>query len=404
MSQTEFVATFLGKANLMVGHCDEEGVTLGPVRFPHDSHVEALGGVQRVQVLFRPEDVAVKKTEADVAYPILGQGTVDESDLTGSSERLRLRLAVLKGVRSIAPRAPFGADYVLVESIRSRHQAHRFPLRRGDAAWVGIRRIHALTHPGLSFLAVSDGSPQGEAALMFASELARLAHARTTVLSTGMDPEAARAYLERAREVIGVGPAALELRSGSEDAPGAILREAARQPYDLIIHGRPASGVVEMAESLLGAQENHLLLVPRETTKVKRVLICVAGGEPGKDDVLFAGRLIRHLGAVTTLMTIVPEDAAEHELELGERFLAAGARTISRLGLENKTILRRGGTREAIEHEVKKGAYDMVVLGAPEADRGGKVRLGGLMGGLLNDLPHVPVLVVRSRVAVAPES
>ena len=52
--QTEFVATFRGKANLMVGECSATSVGLGPVRFPLTDHIKTTGGERRVQVLFRP--------------------------------------------------------------------------------------------------------------------------------------------------------------------------------------------------------------------------------------------------------------------------------------------------------------------------------------------------------------
>ncbi len=401
--QTEFVATFLGKANLMVGDCDATGVTLGPVRFPLDSQVTASGGGRRVQVLFRPEDVAVKDTRDALAYPLLGPAIIDETGFTGSIERIRLRLPGLKGVRAIAPQAPFGADYVLIEAIRSQHQARRYPLEPGSTAWVGVRRIHALTHPGMSFLAVTDGTPHGHAAVGMAGDIARFAHARVTVLRIGEDPQANELDLEQARERIGAGPAALELRSAAGAHDDVIEREATRQPYDLVIHGRPPADVVEAAEAVLGAHEHHLLLVPPNSTVPQRVLICVAVGEPGKDDVLFAGRLVRHLGAATTLLTVVPEDGAPHECELGERFLAAGARTISAVGLEGRTALRRGRAREQILREVAEGGYGMVVLGAPAPDRSGRVRFGSLMGGLVNDLSSLPVLIVRSQEVAVPE-
>jgi len=44
---------------------------------------------------------------------------------------------------------------------------------------------------------------------------------------------------------------------------------------------------------------------------LSRVLICVAAGEPGKEDVLFAGRLARHLGATATLLSVLPTDQPE---------------------------------------------------------------------------------------------
>src|SRR5436309_3241458 len=53
--ETEFVATFLGTASLMVGEATPQGVRVGPVCFPLGTHADTAA--RRVQVLFRPEDV-----------------------------------------------------------------------------------------------------------------------------------------------------------------------------------------------------------------------------------------------------------------------------------------------------------------------------------------------------------
>src|SRR5213594_1690865 len=76
--QTEFVATFLGTANLMVGEVTRDGVRLGPVHFPLSTRPAAVGEARRVQVLFRPEDVAVKTSADALGWPLLGQALVEE--------------------------------------------------------------------------------------------------------------------------------------------------------------------------------------------------------------------------------------------------------------------------------------------------------------------------------------
>ena len=105
--QTEFVATFLGTANLVVGECTPKGVKVGPLEFPMSPGGSAAAepaDPRRVQVLFRPEDVALRDVAADIAFPILGEGVVEQSSFLGSIERLRLRLPALPGTRTIAPR------------------------------------------------------------------------------------------------------------------------------------------------------------------------------------------------------------------------------------------------------------------------------------------------------------
>src|SRR5437867_945166 len=249
--QTEFVASFLGTANLMVGECAADGVRLGPVRFPLSTESAAVGRARRVQVLFRPEDVAVKDDSEALSWPLLGEAVVEESRFAGSFERLRLRLPPLPGVRPIAPSAPFGGDFVLIEASRSQHQARRYPLRQGDRAWVGVRRVHALTHPGLSVLLVTDGDPSTQAALALGSQVARMAHARVTLLAAGAEDGHAQERLQQAKEQIGSGLPGLEARVSPDSAVEAIASETARQHYDLVVQGLPARGRLELAERLL---------------------------------------------------------------------------------------------------------------------------------------------------------
>ena len=240
---SEFVATFLGTANLMVGESTGDGLRLGPLSFPLATRPRGSFEPQRVQLLFRPEDVAVKDAPEALGWPLLGEAVVEECGFTGSFERLRLRLPPLPGVRPIAPPAPFGGDYILVEATRSQHQARRFPLRRGDRAWTGVRRIHALTHPGLSLLLTVDGSEASRSTLAHVAEIARLAHARVSVIVTGRDDAAAGEELQRTRERLGAGLAALDVRRGQDAPLAGLAQEAALRPYDLVVHPLPATSV-----------------------------------------------------------------------------------------------------------------------------------------------------------------
>jgi sulfate transport system ATP-binding protein len=406
--ETEFVATFLGTANLMVGESGAEGVRLGPVEFPLSTRVGLPGESRRVQVLFRPEDVAVRDTAEDLACPLLGQGIVDQRSFVGSFERLRLRLPPLPGVRTIAPPAPFGSDSVWIEASRSQDQARRFPLRPGDSTWVGVQRVHALVHPGMRFLLLTNGSARSQAALALGGEIARLAHARVVVLGHGATDTEAEAHLQAARERLGSGLAALDTRV-TRDAPAeAVAEEVERRPCDLAIVSLPTRDGLEMAEAILATGHHHLLLVPAgaDGRVPQRVLICVAVGEPGKEDVAFTARLVRHLGAEATIMTVLPETArsggggsvAEAQ---AERFLARSARTLQRIGVPVDTRVRYGGVKEEIEAQLAEGRHDLLVIGAPLPGRDGRVALGGLVGRILAAAAERPVLIVRSPEAVS---
>jgi len=394
--QTEFVATFLGKANLMVGECSPTNVGLGPLRIPLDKSVTSTGGERRVQILFRPEDVAIKDSERAMSHPMLGRAVVEEADFAGSLEKIRLRLPPLPKVRTISPQVPFGADYMLVEAIRSQHQARAYPLRPGDHAYVGVRRIHALLHPGLSLLLVTGSEPHAQAAVELGSQIARFAHARVTLLGIGFPADKIRAELDRARAKMGSGLAALELRSSPDGLADSVRREAARQHFDLVIQGYPPSKASETAEAILADRAHNLLLVAPGSPLPRRVLICVAGGEPAKEDVLFAGRFVRHLGAEATVLTVLPEKPTEGRIGRGNRFLEACARSLSGLGVEGKTIMRKGDAHEEILSEIEEGKHEMVVLGTPLAERGESVTLKGIVETLLDDWKGIHALVVRT--------
>jgi sulfate transport system ATP-binding protein len=393
--QTEFVAGFLGKANLMVGECAPDGVRLGGTSFPLRTRSLEGDGARRVQVLFRPEDVAVKLSREALDWPLLGKGIVHDVEFSGSYERLRLRLPPLEGVRPIAPAVPYGADHLLVEATRSQHLSRRFPLRPGDEAWVGVRRVHPLAHPGLSFLAFDDASERSRATLAHAGTLARACHARVSVLVADGGPQRA----QQVRELLGSGLAGLEIREAPERSAAALGREAARQPFDLVLLGRSATGGATAAacREALREGEHHLLVLPAAAPLPRTALVCVAVGEPGKDDVLFAGRLLRHLGTRVTLLSVLRPDSDPETAARAHRFLDAGVRSFALYEVDATAQVREGRVGDTILDELQRGGHELVVLGVPLAGDGAGADLDGLAAHLLERLDTVPVLVVRPR-------
>ena len=393
--QTEFVAAFLGKANLMVGQVSPEGVRIGEARFPLGTRSADAGETRRVQVMFRPEDVAVKLTRDALDWPPLGEGVVDEVDFSGSFERLRLRVPRVDGVRPISPPVPFGADHILVEATRSQHLARRYPLHPGDRAWVGVRRLHALTHPGLRFLLFDDGTEHGADAVAYGGELARLCHARVTVLLGGDAHDGDGARVQSLREILGSGLAGLELRTGIDASPETIGREAGRDACDLVIVPRPPRGAAAACQNLVRAAGHPVLVVPRARRSPRSVLVCVAAGEPGKADVLFASRLVRHTGAGVTVLTAVEEGGTPEVAERVERFHAAALRTFALFGIEARGRTRKAPARAAIVDEVRQGGHDLVVLGSPWIGPELPFTLGAVVKSVLTEITDVPLLIVR---------
>ena len=204
--------------------------------------------------------------------------------------------------------------------------------------------------------------------------------------------------------MLGSGLAALETRLTAEPPAEAVAEEVSRRPCDLVILSLPLKDGVEMAEEVLAAGQHHLLLAPAEgvTGVPARLLICVAVGEPGKEDVSFSGRLARHLGAEVTILTVLPERTREPQAEeQAARFLDRSARTLRRLGVPVETRVRHGNVHEEIREQIAEGQHDLLVLGAPLPGRDGRIGLGGFVGKLLPETSRLPVLIVRSPEAVS---
>ncbi|HLD93952.1 MAG TPA: ATP-binding cassette domain-containing protein [Anaerolineales bacterium] len=395
--QTEFVASFLGTANILLGESDGRQVQLGKHTFPLPKETARLTSDGRVQTLFRPEDVALaEKAEELHCFPLV-QGKVVEIGFSGPTERLRVELPPIEGVRAIAPAVPFGDKNIAVEASRSPEQSSLFPLKPGKKAWVGIRRLHTLAHPGLHFLLVTDGSNRSEPALVTGGHLARLAHARVTLLGLGKKEEKLRRQLQEARKQIGSGMASIETQTSAAATSRAISKVILERPADLVVLSwRPSDGL-EIPEEVLRAGNHHVLLATAADPQLTNALICAASGEPGKDDVMFAGRLLRHIGAKATLMTVQnPILTDEFQLDQMGRFMTGGVQSLARFGIKATKKIDKGDPLVIILDEIKTGKYDLVIMGAPLPGRSGRLALHGVVGSVLQSAQNCSFLIVRS--------
>jgi sulfate/thiosulfate transport system ATP-binding protein len=394
--RTEFVATFLGSANLLVGRVNGKQICLGPVGFPYEINPSLKKSGKRVQVLFRPEEVALAPSPDQLGCPSLGQADVEEIGFNGASERLRLRLPPIPGVRPIAPAVSYGSDTIIVDATRPPDQAAAFPLTCGDKAFVGVRRIHSIAHPGLNFLVLSDGSLKANHALELAGQLGRLANARVTLLRYDRLTQSSLDEKD-GKNILGTGLVSLQVVDAEGPPDQMVTSLLEKQPYDMVIMGFRPEEDRQLAEHILQTSQNHLLLVPGPQASPSQALICVSPGEPGKDDILFAGRLIRHLGAEATLMTIHPEGTLAPPVQSRlDRFLDDGIKTLSVLGVPAKTEIRSGPVVNEILHASRSGGYDLLVLGAPLAGRSGGISLEGVVWEVLQQVQNHPILIVRS--------
>lgn len=165
----------------------------------------------------------------------------------------------------------------------------------------------------------------------------------------------------------------------------------------------PHAGL-DLAEAVLGLGPHNLLLVPGSQDVPARPLVCVTTGEPGKDDVLFTGRLLRHVGASTTILSVLAaEPSGPDTRERTERFLADAVRTLDALGVPAEATVRIGPVAETIAQAMQDGHHDFLVVGAPLPDMDGRIVLKGVVADVLARQTGSATLIVRSRAQLPPD-
>ena len=395
--QTEFVASFLGTANILVGKNEGGHIRIGPQVYDLDERAARFSTDGRVQVVFRPEDLALAGSQSDLDCTPLGEGTVTSLGFNGPAERIRLEIPPIPGVRAISPAVPFGSRHIAIEATRSPDQSAAHPLELHDKAWVGVRRLHALSHPGLNFLVVTDGNLRSQSAISLGGYLARMAHARLTLLGVGKDQSLLSEHLQEARKQLGSGMASVEVRTEQLSMPLAIEKTIEQNPVDMVVLGwRPVEGT-ELAEQVLRSGSHHLLLAAHPGAHLERALVCASMGEPGKDDVMYAGRLLRHLGSQACLFSVVNEEAEDEEQEqMREQFVAGGVQSLEMFGVPTQSTLKVGEPADAIVDEIRQGNYDLVVMGAPLPPRQGHIHLKGVIQEVMQNAGDCSFLIVRS--------
>jgi sulfate transport system ATP-binding protein len=86
----------------------------------------------------------------------------------------------------------------------------------------------------------------------------------------------------------------------------------------------------------------------------------------------------------------------ENQTRQVERFMAGGVHSLEMFGVPTQSEIRIGDPQTEIVEEIKKGEFDLVVLGAPLRERGGRITIQGAMEGVMQNTGNCSVLIVRS--------
>lgn len=143
--QTEFVATFLGAANVVEGDWRD-----GLIRLNCDRTLSAPRPVppvvmEKVKIVFRPEDITLGPPTGLVETPYhLGGGEVVDTTFTGATESLLVRLLPKGHSTQSADRQLDQNCNFVIKIQRTKWDARRMKLAPGDLVSVGLKAYKIL--------------------------------------------------------------------------------------------------------------------------------------------------------------------------------------------------------------------------------------------------------------------
>ena len=150
---TEYVATFLGAANLLLGVVTAGHVEIGTARLPAEKETKRFRDGQSVKLVFRPEDVRISP---DANLPEgcrrLANGVIEEVSFVGSYERFNVRLDLAHRPQSgdLAPlyqvtiNTPERMTGVPIMATRPKPEATVTRYKPGDRVAVGLTSFSVL--------------------------------------------------------------------------------------------------------------------------------------------------------------------------------------------------------------------------------------------------------------------
>ncbi|HKV42272.1 MAG TPA: ATP-binding cassette domain-containing protein [Blastocatellia bacterium] len=399
--KTLFVSTFLGGGTVLVGRAHGDQAHFGSLCVPIPPEVPHEDGA-RVQILFRPEQVAISDSQPTGSNAVIGMGKILEHSFVGMLRRVRCRLPRLPSTRQIAPVVPFGEEGLLVDA----NLPTEMPVSDGDV-WVSLRGWHILEQPPMSLL-VCDSGVDSSPILNAARVLGKGISAAVTLVGVARTQDAVErtraALVERSKDA-GLLDAHVIVRRGH--AGDEIVKEQAASLYDIIMLApkpRPKSARMPKQEGRVSARRlgttlatvlEHarlpVLVIKGEPGDFRRILICTAAGEPGKADIKLGGRLARRLGAAVTVLHVTKDQEAGR---LARAHLDDAAATMRALEVECEVrVLKAENAPEAILGQVRAGQYGLIVVGSPGPKQRSLFGAGDIIVSIINATSS-PVLVV----------
>ena len=150
---TEYVATFLGAANLLPGVIRGDNIEVGPALIPLSMKAGKFSDGQAVKVVFRPEDVSLTKTgDIPAGHSCIANGIVEEKSFVGAYERVSVRIDLTDSRACDTDETPFYLTTETPEShnskpiiaTRPKPEASAVSLNVGDRVVLGVSSFTVL--------------------------------------------------------------------------------------------------------------------------------------------------------------------------------------------------------------------------------------------------------------------
>ncbi len=376
--QQEFVATFLGGANLLAGQVKEGRINLGSMELSEAASYTTVDPEGRLEVLFRPEDLTLATEREELTIPVLGQGTVEEVQFLGTLQRLRLRLQPLPNTWRLP--AEFGETGVPISVARIPRSDGHLDFQVGQQVWVGINNFHVLPRIPMRVLIGMDENTNLEELVSYGAMLTRATGGPLTVVATAEDKADAEQFIAFAREALSPQVANVKFHARTGRATDEMLKQVKEGAHDLLLVAEPRKASTRTDASFRELVRRTMiptLVVKGDRTGIRKILFCTAGGEPGKRDITYGGRLARRAGATTTLLYVDPtlpptpaptlqgaaQTAARPAPPWITNHLEEGANTLRNQGIHVEIKERQGNVVDEILQEAAEGEFDLIVIG-----------------------------------------
>jgi len=147
---TEYVATFLGAANILDAVVRKDRIEVGSALIPAQVDEKFRDG-ETVKIVFRPEDVSLSKTPLPPGRACLAGGIIEQTSFVGAYERLRIRLDPAGGACEsrdnpfyLTTETPESQSAKPIIVTRPKPETVEVKLQRGDHVFVGLNAFTIL--------------------------------------------------------------------------------------------------------------------------------------------------------------------------------------------------------------------------------------------------------------------